>query len=152
MLVAESSFFAEFATYQALRDRVQAVEARQVQRKCPLGATGFGYGRLKILKEPDDTRFGGITTAIADRIHATRAAIAQCINQREQFVQSGVFPHRFWHHLVKRFERKTSDVTFGVGPYRWQLGTPDDLITEWSGGIRRGNAASGFASNSCFIP
>jgi competence protein ComEC len=44
-----------------------------------LGATGFGYGRLKILKEPDDTRFGGVAFAIADRIHATRAAIAQRI-------------------------------------------------------------------------
>ena len=44
-----------------------------------LGATGFGYGRLKILKEPEDTRFGGILIAIADRIHATRAAIAQRI-------------------------------------------------------------------------
>jgi len=44
-----------------------------------LGATGFGYGRLKILKEPEDTRFGGITVTIADRIHATRAAIAQRI-------------------------------------------------------------------------
>ena len=47
-----------------------------------LGATGFGYGRLKILKEPEDGRFNGITTAIADRIHATRAAIAQRIRSQ----------------------------------------------------------------------
>ena len=47
-----------------------------------LGATGFGYGRLKILKEPEDTRFGGIAVAIADRIHATRAAIAQRIRSQ----------------------------------------------------------------------
>jgi competence protein ComEC len=44
-----------------------------------LGATGFGYGRLKVLKEPEDTRLGGIATAIADRIHAARAAVAQRI-------------------------------------------------------------------------
>lgn len=44
-----------------------------------LGATGFGYGRLKILKEPEDSRFGGVATATADRIQATRAAIAQRI-------------------------------------------------------------------------
>jgi competence protein ComEC len=44
-----------------------------------LGATGFGYGRLKILQEPEDTRLGGIATAIADRIHGARAAIAQRI-------------------------------------------------------------------------
>jgi competence protein ComEC len=47
-----------------------------------LGATGFGYGRLKILKEPEDTRFGGIASAIADRIHATRAAVAQRIRSQ----------------------------------------------------------------------
>lgn len=47
-----------------------------------LGATGFGYGRLKILKEPEDTRLGGIATAIADRIHAARAAIAQRIRSQ----------------------------------------------------------------------
>ena len=47
-----------------------------------LGATGFGYGRLKILKEPEDTRFGGVAFAIADRIHATRAAIAQRIRSQ----------------------------------------------------------------------
>jgi competence protein ComEC len=47
-----------------------------------LGATGFGYGRLKILKEPEDGRFGGVATAIADRIHATRAAIAQRIRSQ----------------------------------------------------------------------
>jgi competence protein ComEC len=47
-----------------------------------LGATGFGYGRLKILKEPEDNRFGGIITAITDRIHATRVAIAQRIRSQ----------------------------------------------------------------------
>lgn len=47
-----------------------------------LGATGFGYGRLKILKEPQDARFGGIAIAITDRIHATRAAIAQRIRSQ----------------------------------------------------------------------
>jgi competence protein ComEC len=47
-----------------------------------LGATGFGYGRLKILKEPDDSRFGGGAAAIADRIQATRAAIAQRIRSQ----------------------------------------------------------------------
>ena len=47
-----------------------------------LGATGFGYGRLKILKEPEDTRFGGVTSAIADRIQTTRAAIAQRIRRQ----------------------------------------------------------------------
>jgi competence protein ComEC len=44
-----------------------------------LGATGFGYGRLKILKEPEGSRFSGVASTIADRIHATRAAIAQRI-------------------------------------------------------------------------
>jgi competence protein ComEC len=44
-----------------------------------LGATGFGYGRLKILKEPEHSRFGGIGIAIADQIHTARAAIAQRI-------------------------------------------------------------------------
>ena len=47
-----------------------------------LGATGFGYGRLKVLKEPGDGRFGGVTSAIADQIHATRAAIAQRIRSQ----------------------------------------------------------------------
>lgn len=47
-----------------------------------LGATGFGYGRLKILKEPEDTRLGGIATAVADGIHAARAAIAQRIRSQ----------------------------------------------------------------------
>ena len=32
-----------------------------------LGATGFGYGRLKILKEPEDTRFGGVAVAQMER-------------------------------------------------------------------------------------
>jgi competence protein ComEC len=40
------------------------------------GATGFGYGRLKILKEADEARFAGISTAIADWIGTTRSAIA----------------------------------------------------------------------------
>jgi competence protein ComEC len=44
-----------------------------------LGATGFGFGRLKVLREPGETGFGGITTAIADWIGATRATIAQRI-------------------------------------------------------------------------
>jgi competence protein ComEC len=39
-----------------------------------LGATGFGFGRLKILKESDETRFGGVTIAIADWIADTRSA------------------------------------------------------------------------------
>ncbi len=41
-----------------------------------LGATGFGFGRLKILNEPEESRFGGVTLAIADWIDATRSAIA----------------------------------------------------------------------------
>jgi len=41
-----------------------------------LGATGFGFGRLKILKQPEQSRFGGIVTAMADWIGATRSAIA----------------------------------------------------------------------------
>lgn len=44
-----------------------------------LGATGFGFGRLKILREPDQSRFAGITTTVADRIGTARAAIAQRI-------------------------------------------------------------------------
>jgi len=47
-----------------------------------LGATGFGYGRLKILKEPEGTRIGGAALTVADRIHATRAAIAQRIRSQ----------------------------------------------------------------------
>ena len=47
-----------------------------------LGASGFGYGRLKILREPEEGRFGGVATAIADRIHTTRAAIAQRIRSQ----------------------------------------------------------------------
>ena len=47
-----------------------------------LGATGFGFGRLKILKEPDASRAGSLTIAIADRIGATRAAIAQRIRSQ----------------------------------------------------------------------
>jgi competence protein ComEC len=43
------------------------------------GAVGFGFGRLKILKEPEDTRFGGVGIAIADWIGATRSAIAMRI-------------------------------------------------------------------------
>jgi competence protein ComEC len=45
-----------------------------------LGAIGFGFGRLKILKQPDEAgRFQGVSAALADRISATRAAIAQRI-------------------------------------------------------------------------
>lgn len=47
-----------------------------------LGATGFGFGRLKILKQPHETRAGGVATAISDRIGATRAAIAQRIRSQ----------------------------------------------------------------------
>ncbi len=47
-----------------------------------LGATGFGFGRLKILKEPDESRFGGIVIALADWISATRSAIAQRIRSQ----------------------------------------------------------------------
>lgn len=47
-----------------------------------LGATGFGFGRLKILKEPQEPRFAGIFASIADRIAAARALIAQRIRSR----------------------------------------------------------------------
>jgi competence protein ComEC len=47
-----------------------------------LGATGFGFGRLKVLKEPEETRFGGVATAIADWISDTRARIAQRIRSQ----------------------------------------------------------------------
>jgi competence protein ComEC len=47
-----------------------------------LGATGFGFGRLKILREPEDSRLGGLLIAIADRISTARAAIAQRIRGR----------------------------------------------------------------------
>ncbi|WP_119303177.1 ComEC/Rec2 family competence protein [Dongia deserti] len=47
-----------------------------------LGATGFGFGRLKVIKQPDETGFAGITTAVADWISATRAAIAQRIRSQ----------------------------------------------------------------------
>jgi competence protein ComEC len=41
-----------------------------------LGATGFGFGRLKIIRQPEESRFGGIMLAIADQIGAARSAIA----------------------------------------------------------------------------
>jgi competence protein ComEC len=44
-----------------------------------LGATGFGFGRLKVLKEPEESHFGGIAIAIADEISDARARIAQRI-------------------------------------------------------------------------
>jgi len=47
-----------------------------------LGATGFGFGRCKILKEPDEARANGVATAIADRIGTTRSAIAQRIRSQ----------------------------------------------------------------------
>ena len=47
-----------------------------------LGATGFGFGRLKILKEPEESRFSGVTIAIADWIADTRSAIAQRIRSQ----------------------------------------------------------------------
>jgi competence protein ComEC len=47
-----------------------------------LGATGFGFGRLKILKETEASRLGRVLTAVADRISTTRAAIAQRIRGR----------------------------------------------------------------------
>ena len=47
-----------------------------------LGATGFGFGRLKVLKEPEESRFGGATIAVADRISDTRARIAQRIRSQ----------------------------------------------------------------------
>ncbi len=47
-----------------------------------LGAVGFGFGRLKILKEPEETRIESVTIALADWIAATRSAIAQRIRGR----------------------------------------------------------------------
>jgi competence protein ComEC len=47
-----------------------------------LGATGFGFGRLKVLRQPEDSRFAGIGIAIADWISAARAAIAQRIRSQ----------------------------------------------------------------------
>lgn len=44
-----------------------------------LGAIGFGFGRLKVLKEPEQGRIGSWTSAAADRIGAMRTAIAQRI-------------------------------------------------------------------------
>ncbi len=45
-----------------------------------LGATGFGFGRVKILKQPEEAgRMQGLLAAAADRIAATRGAIAQRI-------------------------------------------------------------------------
>lgn len=45
-----------------------------------LGATGFGFGRLKILKEPAEAgRLHGLLAAAADWIGTTRGAIAQRI-------------------------------------------------------------------------
>jgi len=47
-----------------------------------LGATGFGFGRLKVLKEPEESRFSGVAIAIADWISDTRARIAQRIRSQ----------------------------------------------------------------------
>ncbi len=47
-----------------------------------LGATGFGFGRLKILRQPEESRADGIAIALADRISATRTAIAQRIRSQ----------------------------------------------------------------------
>lgn len=47
-----------------------------------LGATGFGFGRLKILRQPEESRFAGIGIIIADWISAGRAAIAQRIRSQ----------------------------------------------------------------------
>ncbi len=44
-----------------------------------LGAIGFGYGRLKILKQPEETGFAGYLGGASDAISTTRAAIAQRI-------------------------------------------------------------------------
>jgi competence protein ComEC len=44
-----------------------------------LGATGFGYGRLKVLKQPEEAGFAGYLATASDAISATRAAIAQRI-------------------------------------------------------------------------
>ncbi len=44
-----------------------------------LGAIGFGYGRLKILKQPEETGFSGYLGGTSDAISTTRAAIAQRI-------------------------------------------------------------------------
>jgi competence protein ComEC len=47
-----------------------------------LGATGFGFGRLKILRQPEDSRLGGLMTTIADWISTARAVIAQRIRSQ----------------------------------------------------------------------
>ena len=44
-----------------------------------LGAIGFGYGRLKILKEPEEASFAGYLGKLSDTISTARAAIAQRI-------------------------------------------------------------------------
>jgi competence protein ComEC len=47
-----------------------------------LGATGFGFGRLKILKQPEDARFAGVAIVLSDWIAAARSAIAQRIRSQ----------------------------------------------------------------------
>lgn len=47
-----------------------------------LGAIGFGYGRLKVLKQPEEAGFAGYLAVVSDAISSTRAAIAQRIRAR----------------------------------------------------------------------
>ncbi len=47
-----------------------------------LGAIGFGYGRLKILKQPDASGFSGYLGNLSDAISAMRAAIAQRVRSQ----------------------------------------------------------------------
>ncbi|HEX6121040.1 MAG TPA: ComEC/Rec2 family competence protein [Dongiaceae bacterium] len=54
----------------------EAFDFRRQSFFADLGATGFGFGRLKIIKQPEESRFGGIKVAIADQVGATRSAIA----------------------------------------------------------------------------
>jgi competence protein ComEC len=47
-----------------------------------LGATGFGFGRLKILEEPEESGFVGIGVAVTDWISATRSVSARRIRSQ----------------------------------------------------------------------
>lgn len=47
-----------------------------------LGAIGFGFGRLKILKQQEEGRFTSLVAAASDTISSARAAIAQRIRDR----------------------------------------------------------------------
>jgi hypothetical protein len=70
------------------------------------------------------------------------SSIAERIDEGEQLVERRIFPDGRRYRSVERLERHSSDLTFWVWPYRWEVVTPCDSLVERRGSVR-GRDSSG---------